>query len=224
VDHVSHALPTKPADRGDPPEDWVPVERRWLGLDRRSLPAGITVAVIAILFTAVLPFLNDSISWNNPIVAGDRIALGPQAVVTPPLGWQLVNGVRVGEQTTAGAAAVLTDAGVTMNLAVEALPDGVDMLLTTITGDISRSAQGTGLRADSTAVHLTTAGGLTAAVQRWSSPSTSGVVAVIADPPADGSGSPTAVVIQASGPGSALDTVIADVDRTIRGVTRGGNR
>ena len=39
---------------------YVPVERRWLGLDRRSLPAAIVVAVVGILFGGILPLLNQA--------------------------------------------------------------------------------------------------------------------------------------------------------------------
>lgn len=221
---MSHALPDSSpvADEG-PPDGWVPVERRWLGLDRRSLLPGAVVAVVGILLSGVVPFVNDSVSWNNPIAAGDRVALGPRVVVTPPVGWQLVSGVRVGEQTVAppAPAASLSDAGVTMTVGVEALPAGVDTLLTTVTDDVRGSAEGAGYRAQSDPVHLTTDGGLRGVAQRWSSPATTGIVAVVEVPAADGSGSPSGVVVRVSGPGNAMDSVNADVERTLRSVARG---
>ncbi|MFC4944064.1 hypothetical protein [Pseudonocardia sp. GCM10023141] len=223
---MSHVLHTSSVEDGGPPDGWVPVERRRLGLDRQSLLPGLAVAVVGILLSGVIPFINDAVPWDNAIAAGDRVALGPQLVVTPPVGWQLVNGVRVGERTVAGPAPVaeLTDAGVTMVLTAEALPGGVEALLTTVTDDIAGSDQGAGLRVDGDPVHLITDSGRTGVTQRWSSPSTTGIVAVIAVPPADASQRPTGVVIRVSGSGNATDVVNPDVERTLRSVARGEGR
>ena len=50
---------------------WVPVEHRWLGLDRRQLKPAIFVLVVALLLIYGWPALNAITPWNNPIKADD---------------------------------------------------------------------------------------------------------------------------------------------------------
>lgn len=85
-----------------PPEDddrFVPVEQRLLGLDRRTIPLSLVVVALVLLTVVVLPAVTRSLQSPDLVDAGDRVVLvGPDALtVTPPVGWDLVDGVRVGE-------------------------------------------------------------------------------------------------------------------------------
>ncbi|WP_405099315.1 hypothetical protein [Micromonospora sp. NBC_01412] len=91
-------------------EGWVPVERRWLGLDRRSLTPTIMVAAIAVLLTFVVPLIDRAVPQDDPIRAGERLDLGGGIVVTPPAGWELESGIRVGDKTTVPVTAGTADA------------------------------------------------------------------------------------------------------------------
>ncbi|MBM2616544.1 hypothetical protein JIG36_13350 [Actinoplanes sp. LDG1-06] len=77
---------------------WVPVEHRWLGLDRRRLRPAIFVLVVALLLIYGWPALNAIVPWDNPIKAGDVLDLGDGATAVPPVGWQLEDGSLVSDR------------------------------------------------------------------------------------------------------------------------------
>ena len=83
--HVAHA--------------WVPVERRWFGLDRRSLLPALVVFVIAIVLRSVIPWIDQAVPGHDVVRAGDRLNLDRGLTVTPPVGWELVDGLLVGAST-----------------------------------------------------------------------------------------------------------------------------
>ncbi|MER5837642.1 hypothetical protein ABT116_44625, partial [Streptomyces sp. NPDC002130] len=61
---MTHANVTEregpPRARYEPDDRWVPVDRRWFGLDRTTiLPAAIVLAV-AIVMSIVIPQINDA--------------------------------------------------------------------------------------------------------------------------------------------------------------------
>lgn len=78
---------------------WVPVEHRWLGLDRRRLRPAIFVLVVALLLIHGWSALNAVVPWDNPTRAGDVLDLGGGATAVPPVGWQLEDGFLVGDGT-----------------------------------------------------------------------------------------------------------------------------
>ncbi|MDX2972929.1 hypothetical protein [Kribbella solani] len=93
--HGDHAAQT--------PADWVPVEHRLFGLDRRTFAAGFTALAIALVLIYGFQGLNAAIPWHNEIKAGQVIDLGDGATAVPPVGWQLEHGTLVG-----GAGAIPT--------------------------------------------------------------------------------------------------------------------
>ncbi|WNV87173.1 hypothetical protein [Umezawaea sp. Da 62-37] len=76
----------------DPSGERVPVEHRFLGLDRRTFGVGFLVLGIALVLIYGLPALNAAIPWHNEIRAGDVLDLGDGATAVPPVGWQLEDG------------------------------------------------------------------------------------------------------------------------------------
>ena len=82
------------------PQDWVPVEHRWFGLDRRTFPAGLITLAIALVLIYGLPALNAAIPWHNEIKAGQVLDLGNGATAVPPVGWQLESGSLTGAKAT----------------------------------------------------------------------------------------------------------------------------
>ncbi|GAB3146949.1 hypothetical protein GCM10027258_39570 [Amycolatopsis stemonae] len=83
-------------DELEPPRGWVPVEHRFLGLDRRTFAPALIVLGIALLLSYGLPALDAAIPWRTEIRAGDVLDLGDGATAVPPVGWQLESGTLVG--------------------------------------------------------------------------------------------------------------------------------
>ena len=84
------------------PVDWVPVEDRWLGMDRRALVPAVVVAVFGALAFWGFPALNGAIGVDDPVRAGDVIQLEDAATFAPAAGWNLTTGLRQGDQATTG--------------------------------------------------------------------------------------------------------------------------
>jgi hypothetical protein len=78
------------------PQDWVPVERRLWGMDRRTLVPALVVAVFGVVAFWGLPALNTAVSVTNPVRAGDVVQVGTAVQFTPVVGWDLATGVRKG--------------------------------------------------------------------------------------------------------------------------------
>ncbi|MET1074575.1 MAG: hypothetical protein ABWY11_18150 [Umezawaea sp.] len=101
-----------------PSGDRVPVEHRFLGLDRRTFGVGFLALAVALVLIYGLPGLNAAIPWRNEIRAGDVLDLGGGATAVPPVGWQLEDGtLTTGPGTAAGNAhVVLASGGATIEL------------------------------------------------------------------------------------------------------------
>ena len=103
------------------PADWVPVERRLLGMDRSTLvPAAVVAALVAVTFWG-LPAINAAIEVDDPIRAGDVVQVDSVEFV-PVTGWDLVDGVRQGDAESTGQyppQAVLTSGGLTFEVLVD---------------------------------------------------------------------------------------------------------
>ncbi len=92
------ALPAREA-----PEEWVPVDQRWLGLDRRTIAPALVLLVWAVLMGAVVPAVAESIPAKTIVVApGDLIVLDGGIGFTPAPGWALVDGVLASGVPNAG--------------------------------------------------------------------------------------------------------------------------
>ena len=101
-----------------PRRDWIPVEHRWFGLDRRTFKPALIALGVALALIYGLQALNAAIPWHNEIRAGQVLDLGSGATAVPPVGWQLERGALVGG---AGASAsnlqiVLASGGATIEL------------------------------------------------------------------------------------------------------------
>lgn len=77
----------------------VPVDQRWLGMDKRGIPYAVVALVLIAVLLWVVPAIDDATAWNNPTVAGDLIDLGDGITIAPPAGWQLEQGIRTTEES-----------------------------------------------------------------------------------------------------------------------------
>ncbi|NEA36616.1 hypothetical protein [Streptomyces sp. SID13031] len=76
--------------------EWVPVEHRRFGLDRRTFKPGLIALGVALVLIYGLQGLNAAIPWRNEIQAGQVLDLGAGATAVPPVGWQLESGTLTG--------------------------------------------------------------------------------------------------------------------------------
>jgi hypothetical protein len=107
------------ADAQGPPRGWVPVEHRFLGLDRRTFAPALIALGVALLLIYGLPVLNAAIPWRAAIRAGDVLDLGRGATAVPPVGWQLESGTLTGAAAPANPVTLqvaLATGGATIDL------------------------------------------------------------------------------------------------------------
>ncbi len=84
------------------PEGWVPVERRWLGLDRRTVWPAALVLAVAVWMIFVVPAIDRAVPVGRPVQPGEVLALRGGVQFTPAAGWTVTNGVAVGDPDRSG--------------------------------------------------------------------------------------------------------------------------
>ena len=94
----------------------VPVEHRFFGLDKRTIPFAAAAAAVWLLWAIVLPQIDERVAWDDPIRAGERIQVTDDVTFAPAEGWGLLSGLRTTDVTSSGQRSVpqvaLTNDGV----------------------------------------------------------------------------------------------------------------
>mgnify|MGYP003382141407 CR=1 FL=1 len=89
---------SSPAGPPRPGPDRVPIDERVGGLDRRSFWPGIVMLVVWAIWAHAMPWIDNQISLDDPIVAGDVINLSQgELTFVPAVGWNLDSGLRVSD-------------------------------------------------------------------------------------------------------------------------------
>lgn len=183
----------------------VPVEHRFLGLDKRSFPYALFVVAVFLIVTVVVPRVNAAIEWDDPVRAGEQLALSDTVLFSPATGWNVESGFRVGEggsATTSGFATVAGD-GVTFDVAPDTFDGTPAELLQQIEKVTSRTDDPT-FQVTGEPATFTTASGDVAVVQSYSSVLGDGLVAAFV---IDGTG----LKITAFGPPAQMRAAAADI-------------
>ena len=102
-----------------PPDDWVPVERRWFGLDKRTILPGVIAIFLITLLAGVLPAIDEAIEYDRQIEAGDVVDLGSGVTFVPAVGWGFPKGILVSDNSVSGAEAVTNLDAELVNGAIE---------------------------------------------------------------------------------------------------------
>lgn len=198
---------------GTGPEGWVPAERRWLGVDRRTVLPALGVLVLALLFAVVLPVVNSAVPYDDVVTAGHVLQLDHGVRFAPAPGWGIVSGVRVGGAGRARsypASAVVEKGAYTLTARVSAYRGTAAGLLERQRAARNRRGDGTSITGRGFAI--TTAGGLRGRVVRYAGSESDGTLAAIV---ADGVG---VEIMGVGAPGTDGDTETGDVQRMIRSV------
>lgn len=89
-----------PARSDRPQTDRVPADQRIFGIDRRTIWPGVVLLIVWALWSQAMPWIDDQINLDNPIVAGDVIDLGGDVTFVPAVGWDLLSGTLLVEGDT----------------------------------------------------------------------------------------------------------------------------
>jgi hypothetical protein len=152
------------------PSDWVPVEHRILGIDRRTIAPALAVLAFMVLMAVGLPALDESVDYDDPIVAGDVMDLvGGTLTFVPAEGWNRVDGSLVGEGAveSVGSVSTVVIEDVTLSVTTGEFDGTPDELLDQINELNDTLQDPRGLGAAGPREEVTTPGGLTGVAETF---------------------------------------------------------
>lgn len=201
------------------PVDWVPVEQRVLGFDRRSLLPAAIVAFLGLLGGLILPTINHSVDYDDVVRPGDVMALQGDVRFTPSDGWGITSGVRETDAPASGTfpdRAVVEDGDASLEVRTGAFDGDADALLERIKRTTDALNDDNGLHVTSDPVAYTTDDGTQGVIAEYSGDATDGVIAAFV---VDGTG----IEFVMTGPPDTRRATIEDVAAMIKSVraTRG---
>jgi hypothetical protein len=85
------------------PTGRVPVEHRFFGLDRRSLLPGLVVIALFVLWTVIVPSVNDVLDYSQQTKAGDVFVLRQGLTMDAQPGWGVDSGLLTTDKSVAQA-------------------------------------------------------------------------------------------------------------------------
>jgi hypothetical protein len=161
----------------------VPVEHRWFGLDRRTLPFAAVAVAVWLLWTVVLPWIDRSVPWHDTIAAGDRIRLTDDVTFAPAVGWGLESGLRTTDRTKSGQRATqvvqLTNDGVSFFVQRGTWTGSAAALLRQITKITTTSTGGRGIQLSTRPVTFQTSSGHDGVLESFRSQRVEGLIAAL---------------------------------------------
>jgi hypothetical protein len=159
----------------------VPVEHRFLGLDRRTLPFALAPVAVWLLWTVLVPWVDGRIGWNDTIRAGDRIQLTDDVTFAPAPGWGLQAGLRTTDRTSSGQTSTpqveLTNDGVIFVAQRGAWNGTPRALLDQITTITSTEAGRDGFHLSTRPTSTQTASGADGVIEGFKTPRSEGLIA-----------------------------------------------
>lgn len=142
-----------------PPDSWVPVDRRFLGLDRRTILPGLLALLLVMVYGGVLPVINNAVSFDQEAKAGDVITLGGGISFAPAVGWGIEKGTLTNDQPRSGLVspiATVVDGGVNFTVRTGPFRGTPNQLLTVITRTTKRATANAGFHTTSRRATVTT--------------------------------------------------------------------
>lgn len=100
------------------PHNWVPVERRWFGLDRATILPALVVLGLAAVLAIVVPAIDHAVPGGTRVHAGDVVVLQGGIQFVPAAGWELTDGILRGDEPRAGDSptAAVVDGPITLSV------------------------------------------------------------------------------------------------------------
>ncbi|GAF44200.1 hypothetical protein [Rhodococcus wratislaviensis] len=91
-----------PARPFEPDDRWVPVDRRWFGLDRATIAPALVVLAVASVMALILPAIDRAVPYEDTVAAGDVLEVNGDVTFSPATGWGITSGVRAGDRPVSG--------------------------------------------------------------------------------------------------------------------------
>lgn len=207
--------PSRGAPPGPQPDEWVPVEHRIAGLDRRTLPAAIGVLVLAFVYVWLLPAIDQMVENDDAVVAGEVFTLGGGITFVPSVGWQVDDGVRVADGVDLGpgrGTAALTDGAVQFRALTGNFEGTPDELLDQINETNEALDDEQGFHVTSDTVTVTTDQGLTGVRETYTGTAGTGIIAAFV---IDVGGTSVGVELTATAPELELVDHVEEIDGMI---------
>jgi len=198
----------------DPGDRWVPVDRRWLGLDRRTILPALVVLALALLMGSVLPAINQSVAYDDKVAAGDVIEVDGGVTFVPPVGWGITDGVRSGQRPVSGSypdTATVVDGDVSFSIKTAPFQGDANALLEQIRTTTTALDGSQGFHFTSEPTDIVTASGDRGVAARFQGARSDGLIAafVFGD---------RGVQVTAYGSPDAIDNPTAEVAAMIAGI------
>ena len=194
----------------------VPVEHRWAGLDRRSLPyAAVALGVLA-LWAWVMPWVADQVAWDDPIEPGEAIQVTDEVTMAAAPGWGVVSGLRTSDDTRSGETStdqtVLVKDGVVLSIVQGPFEESPARLLDQAELIVGALAGDSGFAVKGEVTNRTIASGLRGVAQDFTSASGVGTITtfVVDD---------TGIEIQSAGPRAQMAAHADEVEAMIDSLT-----
>jgi hypothetical protein len=191
----------------------IPVEHRFLGLDRRTIPLAAVALAVWLLWVVVVPAIDEAVPWRDVTRPGDVLQVTATVTMTPAVGWGVQSGLRTTDRTKSGENSedvVLVNGGVTFQVTSgpwtgtpAQLLDQVTLITGTVIGQSFRITQG--------AATIRTADGDVGVLESFATPRVEGLVAALVY---GGDG----LQIQAVGTPEQLAARAGDVQRMISSI------
>ncbi|MCW0190395.1 MAG: hypothetical protein OJJ55_03775 [Rhodococcus sp.] len=195
----------------EPEDRWVPVDRRWFGLDRATIiPAAIVLAV-AIVMSILIPAVNNSVAYDDEVVAGDVMELKDGITLVPAVGWGITDGVRETDAPVSGSfpqRATLVNSGALFTVYTAPFAGDANALLEQIKKTSDALATAESLRVSGDSSSITTASGIRGVITSYSNSTADGVIAAFV---VDGKG----IEVVSTGPSDVAPTITDDIAHMI---------
>jgi hypothetical protein len=84
-------------------------ERRFLGIDRRTIGPALVVLGLAVVMSVVLPSINSETAYGDELHKGDTAEIAAGITLIPASGWDLASGALVGRTRSAIGSTATTE-------------------------------------------------------------------------------------------------------------------
>lgn len=203
---------------------YVPIEDRWLGLDKRAFPYAIVMIVVIAVLAYVVPAIDDAVEWDDATQAGDVIDLGGGVTFVPPVGWLLEEGIRTSDEPATpvdpnSSRAELVNGGVSVSVLSSSWEGTADELMDQANTLRENTTVDQPFKVTGSRSTVTTSSGVSGVSETFTSASGSGKAFAFVLPPV-GDGDQVGVLVAATGSGDNLAHYTDAIDAMVSTLTR----